>query len=209
MRSNKVEFSTAAGPYCTIHDVKVSFCMPEFSSSKIIEHRFRVDNDKGELGIGYDMVIIHDLMVQLGLLADFKHQALQWDGITVLVKEPRVLQGQSDLTSHEMCKVLIQTAEPVSTIEATERLVKIFDSTYEKSDLKQVADNATQLNTEEKTQLLRLLKYFEDLFDDTLGDWDTEPIDLELKPYSKPFNCKYYLVPRINKEIVQNKINNW
>ena len=174
--------------------------MPYFSISKIIEHRFHVDNEKVELGIGYDMIIIHDLMLQLGPSADFKHQGLHWDGIIVLIKEPCGLQGQSDLISNEMRKVLIQTAEPVSTREATERLVKILDSNYEKADLKQVANNATQLNTEEKTQLLRVLKYFEEFFDGTLGDWDTELIDLELKPYSEPFNCKYYPVPRINKE---------
>ena len=49
--SNRVEYSTAAGMYCTTHDVKVPFCMPEFSGSKIINHRFHVDNDEGESGI--------------------------------------------------------------------------------------------------------------------------------------------------------------
>ena len=45
--------------------------MPEFSSSKIISHRFHVDNDKGELGIGYDMFIVRDLMLHLSLTANF------------------------------------------------------------------------------------------------------------------------------------------
>ena len=34
-----------------------------------------------------------------------------------------------------MSKVAIQTAEPVSTREATDRLEKILDSTYEKLDI--------------------------------------------------------------------------
>ena len=38
MRSNKVEYSTAAGMYFATHDVKVPFCEPELSSSKIINH---------------------------------------------------------------------------------------------------------------------------------------------------------------------------
>ena len=38
------------------------------------------------------------------------------------------------------------------------------------------------------------------MFDGTLGDWDTDPVDLDLKPGSKPFNSKYYPFPRINKE---------
>ena len=56
-------------------------------------------------------------------------------------------------------------------------MVKIIYSTYAKADLKQVV-NASQLNSEERTLLLRLLEDFEDLFDGTLGDWATEPVDL-------------------------------
>ena len=46
MPYNKVDYSTAAGMYCTTHDVKVPFCMPIFSSCKIINHLFHVDNVK-------------------------------------------------------------------------------------------------------------------------------------------------------------------
>ena len=38
------------------------------------------------------------------------------------------------------------------------------------------------------------------------GDWDTETINLELNPYSKQCNCKYYPVPIINKETFFNEI---
>ena len=67
----------------------------------------------------------------------------------------------------------MQTAEPVSTREATDRSVKILDSTYVKANLTQVYNNTTQTNAEERTQILIILQYFEDLFDGTLGDWDT------------------------------------
>ena len=77
MRSNKVDYSTDAGVYCTSNDVKVPFCIPSFSSSKIINHRFQFHNNKGESGIGYDRIKGSDLMVQLGLTADFKSQFLQ------------------------------------------------------------------------------------------------------------------------------------
>ena len=99
-------------------------------------------------------------MVQLGLSAGFKSKVLQWDGAAVPMKEPSGLIGKSDLTSREMHEVVMWTAEPDSTREATEILVKIIDINYVKADLKQVADNATQLNSEERTQLLRLLEYF-------------------------------------------------
>ena len=44
------------------------------------------------------------------------------------------------------------------------------------------------------------------MFDVTLGDWDTDTVDLELNPDYKPFNCKYYLVPRINKESFRKEL---
>ena len=70
MRSNKVKCSTAAELYFT------PFFMPKFSSIKIILHHFNVDNYKGKLVIGYEMIIGHDLMVQLGLFTDFKRQVI-------------------------------------------------------------------------------------------------------------------------------------
>ena len=102
MRSNKIEYSTAAGLYCTMHDVKVPFYMPYLSSRKILDNRFDVKNYKGELGIGYDVIIGRDLMVQLGLPADFKRQVHQWNGATVPMKEPSGLLGELDLTSRDM-----------------------------------------------------------------------------------------------------------
>ena len=173
--------------------------MPEFYGSKIINHRFHVDNNEGKSGIDYEMIIGLDLMVQLGLTADFKRQVLEWDYATIHMKESINLIGQSNLTKREMREVVMQNAEPDSTQEATEQMVKILDSTYSNVDLEQVV-NASQLNDKERTLLLSLIEDFEDLFDGTLGKWSTDPVDLELKPYSKPFNSRYYPVPRINKE---------
>ena len=102
------------------------------------------------------MIIGRDLMLELGLSSDFKHQFLQWDGTTGPMKEPSGILGKSDLTQREMSEVLMQTVEPASSRKATKILVKILDSTYAKAYLKQVADNATRPNAEKRTQLLRL-----------------------------------------------------
>ena len=139
-------------------------------------------------------------MVQLGLTDYFKRQVLQWCRDTVHMKEPSGLLGKAKLNKREMREVIMQTEEPDSTREATEIFVKILDNTYEKSYLNQLAANTTRMNDEERTLLLRLLKDSEDSFGGTLGDWDTETVDLHLKPGYIPFNSKYYLVPIINKE---------
>ena len=87
-----------------------------------------------------------------------------------------------------MHEVVMKTAEPVSTREATERLLKALNSTYAKADLEHVATNTNHINSEKITQLQRLLKDFEDLFGGTLVDWDTDPTDIDLKTDYKPFN---------------------
>ena len=119
--------------------------MPKLSNNKIINHHFHVDNDEGESGIGYDMIVCRYLMIQLGLTDKFKRQFLQWDGATANMKESRNFLGQSDLSKRKICKVMMQIAEPTSTKEATKRMVKILNSTYAKADLEHVV-NTSQLN---------------------------------------------------------------
>ena len=140
------------------------------------------------------MIIGRDLAVKIGILDDFKCQILQWDGVELLMKEPSIMLGQTYSTNCEMREVVMQIAEPVSKREATERLEKITNITYANAELESAASN------KQKTQLISIPKYFEDLFNVTLGYWDTEPVNLELNPNSKPFNCKYYPVPRTNKD---------
>ena len=72
--------------------------------------------------------------------------------------------GQTDITSCEIRKVEIHIEELFYNREDTDSLLKILDSTYVKACLEQIAANATKLNYEDRTQLLRLLQYFEDLF---------------------------------------------
>ena len=50
-----------------MHNVKVKIFMTYFSISSIIPHQFHVDKNEGNSGIGYGMIIVRDLMVQLGL----------------------------------------------------------------------------------------------------------------------------------------------
>ena len=99
-----------------------------------------------------------------------------------------------------MRKVIMQTVEPASTIEATDILVKIVDSIYANENFTQIADSVIHMDSEDRTQLLELLKYFEDLCDITLGDFYTDPVELDLNSASKPFNGKNYPVNIINKE---------
>ena len=90
-----------------MHYAKVNFFVPEFPSSKIINHRFHFNNDKVDYGIGYDIIIDRDLMKQLGLISDFKHQVFQRYGATLHIKAPISMLGKSNLNNREMREVVM------------------------------------------------------------------------------------------------------
>ena len=51
--------------------------------------------------------------------------------------------------------------EPIATKEATERMVKILDSNYQKANLKTVVQGAKHLNEKEQELLYQLLMKYE------------------------------------------------
>ena len=88
--------------------------------------------------------------------------------------------------------------EPMSTKNATQRVVDILDANYEKADLQAVVDaTGPHLSLHHKKKLLELLKEFEELFERTLGDSNTEPVSCELKEGAKPYHSRPYLVPNM------------
>ena len=76
--------------------------------------------------------------------------------------------------------------EPKTTAKATQPVIHIFDVIYEKADLQSVVDtNCPHLSLPDQNKLLDLLTKYEDLFDCTLGDWNTKPVSFELKEDTK------------------------
>ena len=66
--------------------------------------------------------------------------------------------------------------------EATKCLIEILDAKYEQANLRATTnkDCRNHLSTTEKEKLLKLLQEIEELFDGTLGDWDCNPVSLQL-----------------------------
>ncbi len=98
--------------------------------------------------------------------------------------------------------------EPESTLAATNCVVHILDTNYEKADLQSVVrDNCKHLALHEQNKFLDLLTEYEDLFYGTLGDWKTEPVSLELNNGAKPYHCRAFPVPKIHKATLVNELN--
>lgn len=63
-----------------------------------------------------------------------------------------------------------------------------MNSTLENSNIDKVASRTTNLIPEERKLLPGLINKFDELFDSTLGKWDTAPVDPKIRPHSKTFN---------------------
>ena len=91
--------------------------------------------------------------------------------------------------------------------EATSRAVEILDANFEKDYFHAVvAENYQHLSSRQQEQLIKLLLEFEELFDRTLGDWDTEPVSLKLKEGATPYHGRPYPVPHIHLETLKKEI---
>ena len=97
--------------------------------------------------------------------------------------------------------------EPIVTKEATSRLIKILDAKYQKADLKQVVQGARHLTDNERDQLYKLLMKYEDIFDGTLGEWETTPVDFELVEGAKPHSQRHYPMPHLHKETFKKELD--
>jgi hypothetical protein len=77
------------------------------------------------------------------------------------------------------------------------------ESKYCPSDL----NNIVALRTNQQDKMHKLLKKFAHLFDGTLGNWKTDPVDLELKDRNeKPYHYKPYPVPYSQEKQLKDEV---
>jgi hypothetical protein len=60
-------------------------------------------------------------------------------------------------------------------------------------------ETCTHLSQNKQNELLEVLWEFEDLFDGTLGDWNTEPVSFELKRGAKPYHSRAFPIPKVHR----------
>jgi len=199
------DYEIAGSTFTVTKELKLRFSLPKFGSSKIITSKFKIDSSTDNHGIGYDMIIGRDILSILGIDISFTDKTVTWDHVTVPMKDYHSDNKIPKPTRSELKSILSPRDETKATQEATNRAIKILDSTYKKADLRKVADEALSLNDQEKEQLFKLLSEFKELFDGTLGDWKTEPVELELREGEKPHSSRYYPMPRVHKQTFKRK----
>ena len=83
----------------------------------------------------------------------------------------------------------------------------ILDAKYEAADLDEVIRACEYLDSNEQQQLLALLRKYEHLFDGTLGTWNNEPYNIELKDGAKPYHSRPFPIPKVHEHTLQLELD--
>ena len=102
------------------------------------------------------MIIGHDIMNQLELELSFKNKAILWEGMDITMRDFNRIK-KWNLSKFEWKAIIQEMNEPITTQEATDRMLQILDSKYNKANLKHVIEGAKHLNQKEKNLLSQLL----------------------------------------------------
>ena len=202
-KDTTTNWNTKGGNFQTTKKCKTTFILNEFFESRSIEWNLHVDSTPGPHR--YDMIIGRDIMSELGITLNFKEQTMSWDDSTVRMKDPETLSDLSNPINNFFWNVEVNETEALQ--EASLRLKKILDAKYEAADLAKVVSACDYLNADEQSQLLTLLRKYEHLFDGTLGTWNNEPYNIELKEGAKPYHSMPFPIPKVHEHTLKVELN--
>ena len=198
-KTTTTTWKTKAGSFSTTKKCKCKFMLPEFHKNRVVEWEMYVDESSSSLS-NYDMIIGRDLMDSIGLDLLFSENLIRWDNATVPMRDNSLFREEKSNPYNE----LFSMHDPVTT--EAERIQRILDMKYAPADLDQIVQESTHLTEYEKSLLGKLLARYHDLFDGTLGTWNTDPIELELRPEVKPYHAKAYPVPHSQEKKLKEEI---
>ena len=88
----------------------------------------------------------------------------------------------------------------------TDRVAKILDAKYKPADLKELTDNLSQLNDNQKDILHNRLNKRCDLFNGTLGLWKWSLYKIKLQDGAKPYHNRPYSIQHSYKQMFKKEV---
>ena len=126
INKSKSHYSTTCCPYKTRRMATMTFKLPEFSMPKDIT--WQVDMDRGKLEeLSYDMIIGRGLLQALKVIIDFEYQIIRWDDVSIPMNRTKL----SKKKRKELHAIFQLATEPKTVQQATERVSRILDASYE------------------------------------------------------------------------------
>ena len=200
-------YHTLGGVFQTKEQAKFDMKFFEYSESKIYTIRPDVvEYDRMERP-AFDLILGVKTLKELEIVLDFRTSTIEIDSISLPMRNIDNLQEKSKINRAWAVNNSMRIDEPERTADLTDTAVKILDAKYEKADLPAIVEkDCAHLSLHQRIKLLQLLKEYEDLFDGILGEWDTDPVSLELKPDAKPYYGKPYPIPRSYRDTLKKEV---
>ena len=129
----RTDWNTAAGTFSTTATVKLDMKLPELSPSATIELGAHVH--KGDLA-NYDVIIGREDLLELGIDIKFSTSTIEWPRMNAVI--PMKSKDATRFTEFFV-------GESSSVDEDTERLSRILDAKYSKTDLPQYVEEQSYL----------------------------------------------------------------
>ena len=139
-------WGTSNGTFKTNKVGEVTLSFVEYSLSKSIHLTPDiVEYEAGATAPLYDLIIGKQTLHEIGAVLDFKEKTITIDSILLPMRNIVNLQLKPSITralQHNTC----QAQEPVSTRNATKRVIEILDAKYDKANLPAIVrDNCSHL----------------------------------------------------------------
>ena len=161
-----------------------------------------------------DVLCIYDRAARIDTLAALSGQTIAFLAIAmmatsddVIPSRPATTRARDDVIDGDIrCRAVDATVLALLPVTKNDvfaiasSTMKILDAKYEKANLDAFLDLSSHLDSKQKIDLKSLLLKYEPLFDGSLGNWKTDPVDLQLKSGEMPFHLSPFPVPKIHKQ---------
>src|SRR5210317_31283 len=149
----------------------------------------------------YDMIIGRHLLQEIGLVFLLRQGLMTWENASVPMKGDEYWSSQN-IDENELNLFFLQDPD---TMEI-EWIQYILDAKYSPADIREEVHKCTELNNSERKELLSLLNKYQNLFDGSLGEWQTQPIKIELKLEAKPYRARPYPVSQSQEQKLKDEV---
>jgi hypothetical protein len=185
MGRDRLEYATYRGKFQSKSSASVGFKLIEFANKQRIDYKFQADELQSSKESRYDMIIVSDLLNEIGINIRYSNNCIKWDDDTL-----------GELQDKHACEMIynLYTDSPILK-EHEEHQAAVLDANYSKVDIDIMVD---ELGIEESSKLkLKLtLKKFPTLFGGGLGWLNIPPVSIELEKDAKPYQGRYYNIPK-------------
>jgi len=200
LNKKPIKWDTATGTLQTDGSVKVeSYYLPQFTRKRQINTSFHMFTKRPK--DKYDFILGRDLLRDLGLDIQYSTSQFVWDNIIVDMV-PSGYWTQKKISA--VAKTWTQRKQP--KVEEELHLTQILPADYKSVNIAEIVKKQTHLDSDERNKLQTVQHDFQDLFAGERGNYNGDPITLELLPGSKPFYAKPFSIPKAYQQVTKDEI---